>query len=342
MQSRIRKQNDIIYYSIWYQIPYDDYITGRIIETFKQDCIDNGIELSTLNQYTWVIECGPEGISAREIEKLYSWLMLYGVNSQNFCVVFSCIEDVTNLPYSAIVIPDSLINHGQIIHNNINWRSMPMKHQFVCLMRRASIDRAQFANLLLENFDQNSMLITLGADLTSSEELAELIWPHNYPIVIDQDSQVASKDFNHNYHNPTVDDFYHAPINLVVESSSQFDPTIWRKIFITEKTYKAFSWHQFPIWYAVPGLVNEVRKLGFDLFDDIFENHYYDQIRSNHKRRQEIINLLQRVVVKDLVKLRQEHWARLEANVELLKDLSKSYNDRSSRLITALTGLQNV
>ena len=78
------------------------------------------------------------------------------------------------------------------------------------------------------------------------------------------------------------------------------------------------------------------------MFDDIFENHYYDQIRSNHKRRQEIINLLQRVVIKDLVKLRQKHWARLEANVELLKDLSKSYNDRSSRLITALTGLQNV
>jgi hypothetical protein len=339
MQSRIRQQNNVIYYSIWYQIPYDDYITGRITETFKQDCIDNGVELSTINQYILVMECGPEGISAREIEKLYYWLLQYGVKPQNFRVVFSCIEDVDNLPYPAIVIPDSMINHGQFVDNNIDWQNMSMDYKFVCLMRRASIDRAQFANLLLTTFDQNA-IITLGADLEPAENLAELIWPYRYPITFDFTSKEQSRSENNGL--PSTDIFYRAPVNLVVESSSQFDTNVWRKIFITEKTYKAFSWHQFPIWYAVPGLVNEVRKLGFDLFDDLFENHYYDQIRSNHVRRQEIINLLQRVVTKNLVKLRQDYWARLESNVELLKYLSKSYNDRSSKLITALTGIQHV
>jgi hypothetical protein len=45
--------------------------------------------------------------------------------------------------------------------------------------------------------------------------------------------------------------------------------------FITEKTIKAFALGQIPIFVALPGYVDKLRNLGFDVFDDIV-NHSYD------------------------------------------------------------------
>ena len=60
-------------------------------------------------------------------------------------------------------------------------------------------------------------------------------------------------------------------IDVVTESSTSYWP------FKTEKSLKPFYNLQFPIIYGHEGIVNDLRELGFDMFDDII-NHDYDNV----------------------------------------------------------------
>jgi hypothetical protein len=183
-----------------------------------------------------------------------------------------------------------------------------MDYDFICLMRRGSVDRVEFGRLLMDQFNLDRMLLTLGTDdYDPDRKLANLMHPHPFPIWADNTATYSIEQ----------DLFYRAPVNLVVESSSQIDAGVWQNIFITEKTFKSIVWHQYPIWYAVPGLVEEVRKLGFDVFDDVFENHYYDSIQDVHQRRQEVLKLLHQTLAEhNMTQLRLTHWPRFKKNVE--------------------------
>lgn len=57
--------------------------------------------------------------------------------------------------------------------------------------------------------------------------------------------------------------------NVVTESVYQ-----WRPGVISEKTLHAFVACQVPILIAHPGSVNDCRRLGFDMFDDILDNSF--------------------------------------------------------------------
>lgn len=181
-------------------------------------------------------------------------------------------------------------------------------------MRRPSISRANLAKRLLSKFRPNELIMTFGTNgVEPSEDIKRLIWPQPYPMIVDR--PMADQVFQHRIDH---DFFYRAPVNLVVESSSQIDPNVWRSIFITEKTFKAMAWYQFPVWYAVPGLVNEVRRMGFDVFDDVFDGHKYDEISDPWVRMTQVIQLIHRVSQTDMALLRQQHWNRLESNAQLI------------------------
>ena len=49
------------------------------------------------------------------------------------------------------------------------------------------------------------------------------------------------------------------------------------EMFITEKTYKAFTSYQIPVIIGPRGIVNRLRNYGFDMFDDIVD-HSYDEL----------------------------------------------------------------
>jgi IS4 transposase len=78
---------------------------------------------------------------------------------------------------------------------------------------------------------------------------------------------------------------------------------------------------QVPIWYGVPGLVDQVRALGFDTFDDIVD-HGYDSILDETQRHQavfdQITQINQRLSLADCQAVRQQLRPRLEANFEQL------------------------
>jgi hypothetical protein len=111
--------------------------------------------------------------------------------------------------------------------------------------------------------------------------------------------------------------------NIINESSDQSTKLLYRSIFITEKTFKAFALKQIPVWMAVPGLVNEVKKLGFDLFDDICKNHYYDNTQNEDVRCGQVVKLCKELdnqfSIDQCQKLRKNIWNRLELNYNLLK-----------------------
>lgn len=61
------------------------------------------------------------------------------------------------------------------------------------------------------------------------------------------------------------------------------DWSVWNRPFFTEKTTKAFNAGQIPLFVALPGYVNILKIMGFDVFDDIVD-HSYDNELSPDKR----------------------------------------------------------
>ena len=314
MTYRIAFHNEVLWYSAWFDINSGILRSPQIGDIVITDLANDNLSVADIKKFQWFIDLKPEGINSEDLKYLYEFLTSCGVGANNFRVAFSCVEDVSNLPYPAISITNRLIHNGNWFENlqsqRINWQSLSMTHKFVCLMRRPSIGRAHLTKRLYTHFDKKDMVLTFGTSGSrTSKEIENLVHPRPVPIVVDHPDVDRVVQ-----HKITHDLFYRAPINLIVESSSQIDPGVWRSVFVTEKSFKALAWHQFPLWYAVPGLVAEVRRQGYDVFDDIFENHYYDDIQDPWFRMTQVILLLKRVCKQDLLALRKQHWDRLDAN----------------------------
>jgi hypothetical protein len=71
----------------------------------------------------------------------------------------------------------------------------------------------------------------------------------------------------------------------------------------------------------VVGSVHYLRTLGFDVFDDVFDNHEYDKIQDPWVRMTRVVMLARQVCNLDLIALRKQHWQRLEKNAELIKQI---------------------
>lgn len=336
---RLSREGGIVRYDIWKEIPADSLRDGSVANTFEQDLRANNISWADLKNFIWVFDLKPEGISAEDFYNFYKYLVYKcDVPPKNIRVVFSCVENVDTLPYPAICLPDRLIYNGNwymhLEHYHIDWTTVPMTHQLVCLMRRPSVSRGNLAKRLFSKINPNNIIMTFGTNgVDPSDEIKQMIYPQPYPMIVDR--PMADHVFQHRIDH---DLFYRAPVNLIPESSSQIDPNTWRSIFITEKTFKAFAWHQFPVWYAVPGLVSEVRKMGFDVFDDIFNDHSYDQIQDPWIRMTQVVQLVSGICKNhDLSSMRKQHWARLKNNANLVKHIHdtalEKHKDAIHRLI---------
>lgn len=141
-----------------------------------------------------------------------------------------------------------------------------------------------------------------------------------------------------------METFDEAIINVVQESSVGFDhrshesfynyvPHTWCRVnsdrlFFTEKSAKPFLMSQIPLFIAAPGYVNQLRNLGFDVFDDIVD-HSYDKEDYIFKRCDLVFDELKRLTNlytlegwNTLIKHKLMH--RFHKNFTLLKDLSNN------------------
>jgi hypothetical protein len=222
----------------------------------------------------------------------------------------------------------SMVNHGDFLSNIQKHppdQQIVLDKKFLCLIRRASPSRAAFASQLRQSIDPANIRMSFGSH-HHSVELREFqpLFPNDVlPILLDGIIPGDNREKIYDVENL----WYQSLFNIVVESSTQTDPDVWTSIFITEKTFKAFAMCQIPVWFAVPGLVQQVRALGFDLFDDIID-HSYDSIQDQNLRIQAVIDFVsaldQLYSVDNCQNMRFALWDRLQANYNLLSTLRQA------------------
>jgi len=336
VKNRVRINHSHCFYDIWYQISATSLRDGSAIDIILDDLDRNKIAQHQIKNFIWIFDLGPEGISSEDLEKVYQWFLLQGVQKKNFRVAFSAIEDVAKIDYPCVCLKDRLIYNGNwyqhLKNQNIRWSELEISYKLICLMRRPSMSRALLAKKLLAKFDDKSLLISLGTDGGYCDSfIQKLIHPRPFPIVID--APIVDQYVQHKLGHEL---FYGCAANFIVETSDYTAENTWHSIFITEKTFKALAWHQFPLWYAAPGLVGEVRKLGFDVFDDLFDNHAYDEIQDSWVRMTQVVLLAQRFCNQGLVQLRQRHWNRLVKNAQRIEELHTTAISRHTEALERL------
>jgi hypothetical protein len=311
------RNNNLVYYNALH-FGHDILNSPALVkQQINQDLSNSQIDFASMVDKKLVVSFTGEGHDPEIIQHLIDQLKTWPVT--DMLVIFNACVDVDVLPYQAISYRDFMINHGRWFDRvktiEPTWQ---VDHKFLCLMRRPSPSRAHLASKLLHNIDSLKLSFGCMSESTVLSEYQSVIPGRDLPVLIDGVVDRKSEYDEHDQSNPV---FHNCLFNIVVESSSQTDPRIWRSQFITEKTFKAFGLRQIPLWMAVPGLVAQVRALGFDMFDDIID-HSYDTIVDEYQRQEKLVEqitqLNQTYSLDQCQQLRNQLNTRLEQNFQLL------------------------
>tara|TARA_R110000822_G_C15224658_1_gene484665 strand:+ start:42 stop:1001 length:960 start_codon:yes stop_codon:yes gene_type:complete len=283
-------------------------IKNNIEKQVTKDLIRCNFTIQDFRNSRVIVDFSAEGHCDKIAEPFVKYLQSIPV--QDLLVRYTACVDTTKLDYHAQCFPTFMIAHcdwlNLLQHIPYN-RSVEKK--FLCLMRRPSLSRSNIKDMLLD----------AKVDVRLSYSVQQGIGQDS--IVIDGSTNRKTGISEHDQRNPL---FHSCLFNLVVETGCQLDSDNWQSLFITEKTFKSFGLRQIPIWFAIPGIVNEVRKLGFDLFEDIV-NHNYDNIQEENLRFQTVVEqvtqLDQTLTILQCQTLRDSIEDRLNANFDLLVKL---------------------
>lgn len=324
----------------WHPEIFDD--PEAIQQKIAQDLADSGISQKQFDSSRLLLCFIDEGHSASQLEVLCKYFDQTHGRSR-YLVLASAYVDTTEYPI--IGHTKSMVNHGDFLTNiqkHPSDQQVVLDKKFLCLIRRASPSRAVFASQLRQRIDTANIRMSFGSHHHIGElrEFEPLFPNDNLPMLLD--GIILGNNREKIY--DVEDLWYQSLFNIVVESSSQTDPGIWTSTFITEKTFKAFAMCQIPIWFAVPGLVQQVRDLGFDMFDDIVD-HSYDSIQDQNLRIQTVINrvsyLDKQYSIEDCQQLRFAFWYRLQANYNLLDTIKHSYSNELRNTINKFINNEN-
>ena len=180
---------------------------------------------------------------------------------------------------------------------------------FVCMNRVPRYTRVEFVNMLLVSGLIEKGSVSLGSDVTVSQGLPWIDFIHTdfrllMPLRIDDyagDQQyIVSPVMQQAIINVVTETaferqtFVIADTDLTRSAGAMPGPAEWNRIFVTEKTVKAFLMKQLPLFVTVRGHVQYLRDTGLDLFDD-FLNNSYDLVVDPDERIRAVFNELQRL-----------------------------------------------
>jgi hypothetical protein len=300
--------------------------SGRFSELFTEQLTNENIIASEL----CIFDCTNEGIGTDDIDMMLTTLIADYPNLEIRVLYNTPITKKLNYRYSCF--PEHMVAHCNFVSHinslNVEWKSLPVDKHFISLQRRASVSRLKFTKQLLDNFEKDQYILSCGTQpnkwLNELTNLKEAIHPYKLPILVDG---VIDTDNKQHYHHDN--DFFKCMVNVIAETSSQTDDDSWREVFLTEKTFKSFAYRQIPIWFAVPSTVDEVRKLGVDVFDDLID-HSYDTIGDEDIRGTAVVDELKRFCdyypLSELGDLKTKIWKRISNNMILLNDLESNHN----------------
>ena len=304
---------------------------STVQQTIITDLAENNLTINDLKNNVILLDFLAEGHDEKKIQPLIDYLSsIVGIN--NIRVLFNAVIDTSTLNYQA----RSFVTHfttwdGRFL-NDGNQENIKLDKKFLCLARRPNFSRARFLNRLLDSIPD--VRASFGSGFPHEVDQYQSYFPNNtLPILADGDARYYA-------HNRATDIFRTCLFNIIVETSNQHDTNNWDSIFLTEKTFKCFDLYQIPIWFAVPGTVEQVRKLGFDLFDDIID-HSYDTIINEAERINSIVAQLtilnNKFSLEDCQSLRNTLYPRIKSNLAVLDALTSSYEKTHDRLVTELT-----
>lgn len=263
----------------------------------------------------------------------------------------TCNYNVEFHPYECLTLRDW---YNVLEEQHIDWEKLDIEKHFIILARRPSVKRVNFVKSILDTFTLDNVLASCGSvELSIRNPLLvrvnkdnidkntpisektepskkiedpthlsfngykELFSPYPYPMMID--GIVSEKESD----GVILDNIFYK--NLVNIISETLDDDNEERVNLSEKTFKAFAWHQIPIWHASVGHVRATRDAGFDVFDDIFD-HSYDDILIYKDRKESVLKELVKFfenypTVKDIRKLRKTLFPRLVRNNQHVQTL---------------------
>jgi hypothetical protein len=278
------------------------------------DCERSGISSEEFAQSKIILSFLDEGFGSAEIAPLTN--ILLHSHSGRFMVLFNAHVDVDQLPYPARCFTAWLINRSEYRLDQLDYDfDIDLDRKFLCLLRRPTLNRARLARFFLDNIGLDTVRLSFGSGAQAGLDQYRDVVRRELPLLVDGVLTDRVREFD-----ISNTQFHSCLFNIAAETSSQTEQN-WRSVFLTEKTWKAVMQRQIPIWYGVPGLVDHVRSLGFDTFDDILD-HHYDAIQDETARHQSVFDLIRQInnqySLADCQILRQQLQPRLEANFEQL------------------------
>ena len=310
MSCIVRNRPGMLQYGAAHYITDQMHTPGYCEQQIVSDCECSGITAKEFAQSKIVLSFLDEGFGPEEIAPLTD--ILSHSHPGKFMVLFNSHIDVGALPYFARCCTTWLINRSEYKLDQFDYDfDIQLDRKFLCLLRRPTLNRAYLARFFLDNIGLDTVRLSFGSGAMGGLDQYRDVVGCNLPLLVDGMLTDRVKEFD--VANPV---FHSCLFNIVAETSSQSEAN-WRSIFLTEKTWKAIMQRQIPIWFGVPGLVEHVRSLGFDTFDDILD-HHYDAIPNEAKRHQSVFDLISRLnnqySLTDCQTLRQQLQPRLESN----------------------------
>ena len=123
-------------------------------------------------------------------------------------------------------------------------------------------------------------------------------------------------------------EYYANILNLVTDNATGFDDSDnfkYGTITLTEKARKPFKTHQLPLYIGLPGYVDVIRNLGFDVFDD-FINHNYDKEQNHIERIKIVVEELNKLTQLDMLEFYNQNRKRFVKNcANIYKLKSEAY-----------------
>lgn len=247
----------------------------------------------------------PENYTAEAWNGVIDILVNLGYSHSQLLGIYSnFISPISTIP----CLPEYKFLNRYQLYEKIEYTDIfSRKNKFVSLSGMPRPNRIIFTKeLLIRNLQQHG-IITCGSLKDYKDRAVNLYdfldlgeYRSKFPIVYDTEYPGYTAD---EVHKPFLDAAYHVVVesafedymNLKKHPEFSFFMLIGPDPLMSEKTTKALGSYQIPLFVASKGFVSEIRKLGFDVFDDIV-NHDYDNIDDPYQRMVFVANEVERLV----------------------------------------------
>jgi len=294
---------------------------GRVLQIIQKAIDDGTVTLQDLATKKLIFDSLHEGHGQPEFQAVLTDLQDAEWFHINRTVFLNNVADEIQPPINSVSWPWRMVDHCNWLEHVKDIAISHIKKDcgFVCLMRRRSPLRSLLCKNIRQRYPNQNFRLSYASmiDYQAYDTIAEV----DLPILLDGPTPDLQQ------HRASDHAIFSCAINLIVETSNQEPSTehTWRSKFITEKTFKCFAWLQVPIWFTVPNFVPQVRNLGFDVFDDIMQNHNYDSIDEPELRMYRMLDVLDMALnhIKDrgFDQFQQSIQHRLQHNAQVLQAL---------------------